>query len=450
MRLSVLLMIALGMGACQYRSECHVTDPSCSLVALLLAYTAPPYPSVSIGNDSHTVMLFTDGTVRAWGGGSNGRLGNGGSTNTADGTGPSIIDTGNIQVGASVVQIWAGHQTTCALLTGGAMRCWGFGGDGRLGTNSTANIGDGVGTSVANAQNTPVGELVTQVAAGPHFSCALLITGAVRCWGGAPNGETGYNTTVTSGDGGGPTIIQRGDISLGGTAVRIATGGDSACAILTTGAVRCWGSGANGKLGYGSTQSVGNGVGPSIVGAGDVPLGGIATQISVGTDHACALLSTGTVRCWGSGTGGALGHGSTQNIGDGVGPSIITAGDVPVGSQVLQISAGQNNTCAVLPNGYVKCWGLGTSGRLGNNAVTNIGDGIGPSVADAQVVDVGGRVVQIETKAGATCAVLDSYRPRLRCWGGGGTGALGHNSTANIADGTGLSIIAAGDVPVGR
>lgn len=295
-------------------------------------------------------------------------------------------------MGAAVLQIWAGHQSTCALLGAGAMRCWGFGGDGRLGTNATTNIGDGVGTPVADAANTPVGELVTQVAAGPHFSCALLVTGAVRCWGGAPNGETGYNTTTTSANGIGPTISQRGDVPLGGTAVRIAVGGDSACAILTTGAVRCWGSGANGKLGYNSTQSVGNGVGPSITAAGDVPLGGNATRISIGTDHMCALLDTGAVRCWGSGAGGALGHGSTQNI----------------------------------------------------------GDGVGPSISDAPAVEIGARVVQVETRAGAACAVLDSYRPRLRCWGGGGTGALGHNSTANIGDGIGLSILAAGDVPTGR
>lgn len=381
-----MLILALLCGACQYRAGCQVTDPACSIAGFLLAYGAPPYASVSIGNDSHTVMLFTDGTIRAWGGGSNGRLGNGGSSNTADGIGPSIIATGNVNLGALAVQVWAGHQTTCALLSSGAMRCWGFGGDGRLGINSTANIGDGVGTSVAAAPDTPVGERVAQVAAGPHFTCALLVTGAVRCWGGAPDGETGYNTTVTSADGGGPTIIQRGDVPLGGTAVRIAVGGSSACAILITGAVRCWGNGGNGKLGYGSTQSVANGVGPSIINAGDVPLGGIATQISVGTDHACAVLSTGAARCWGSGTGGALGYGSTQNVGDGVGPSIISAGDVPVGAQVFQISAGTNNTCALLGNGAVKCWGLGTNGRLGNNAVTNIGDGVGPGIAQASNV----------------------------------------------------------------
>lgn len=435
---------------CGYKTICNAEDPACSAWALLLAYGRPAYSSVAIGKNAHTVMLFTDGTMRAWGGGSNGRLGNNGSTNTGDGAGASIIATGTINVGAAVQQITGGHQSTCALLATGAVRCWGFGGDGRLGYNATTNVADGATPTIVQAGDVPIGGAVTQISAASHFTCALLTTGAVRCWGGSPAGETGYNSTVSSADGLGPSIIARGDVPLGGIAVQIATGGDAACAVLNTGAVRCWGNGSGGRLGRNATSNIGDGVGPSIIAAGDIALGGTAVQVTVGLDHACALLTTGAVRCWGSGAGGALGYNSTSNIGDGVGPSIVTAGDVPIGGIAVYVSAGSSATCALLINGQLRCWGSGTGGTLGYNSTSNIGDGTGPAIVDAGNVPVGVRVANVATAAGSTCAVLDAYIPRLRCWGSGGNGALGYNSTANVGDGSGLSIISAGDVPTGR
>jgi len=103
-----------------------------------------------------------------------------------------------------------------------------------------------------------------------------------------------------------------------------------------------------------------------------------------------------------------------------------------------------------LTNGQLRCWGSGTGGTLGYNSTSNIGDGTGPAIVNAGNVPVGLRVVNVATAAGSTCAVLDAYIPRLRCWGSGGNGALGYNSTANVGDGSGLSIISAGDVPTGR
>ena len=47
--------------------------------------------------------------------------------------------------------------------------------------------------------------------------------------------------------------------------------------------------------------------------AGDVD---VATRIDVGFLHACATLDSGAVRCWGRGSTGALGYGNTRSIGD--------------------------------------------------------------------------------------------------------------------------------------
>ncbi len=88
--------------------------------------------------------------------------------------------------------------------------------------------------------------------------------------------------------------------------------------------MRCWGGGENGELGYGSTEDIGDDETPAD--AGDVLIGGKAARIAVGFLHACAILETGTVRCWGRASPGSLGYGNTHDIGDDEPPA--SAGDV--------------------------------------------------------------------------------------------------------------------------
>ena len=84
------------------------------------------------------------------------------------------------------------------------------------------------------------------------------------------------------------------------------------------------------------------------------------------------------MRCWGYGPNGALGYASTLNVGDATTPT--SAGDVLLGAPALQVSAGQNHSCAVLSSG-LKCWGLGALGRLGYANTTTLGDNESPSIA---------------------------------------------------------------------
>jgi len=147
-------------------------------------------------------------------------------------------------------------------------------------------------------------------------------------------------------------------------------GAAHSCALLSDGTVRCWGSSAFGQLGYGNTTSIGDNESATTTVA--VSLGGIATAITAGGDHTCALLVDGSFRCWGRGVNGELGGASTRNIGDGELPS--TEAVVPVGGAVTQVSAGRTHTCAVLTTGAVRCWGNGLNGRLGLASTTTIGD----------------------------------------------------------------------------
>ena len=206
---------------------------------------------------------------------------------------------------------------------------------------------------------------------------------------------------------------------------------------MSGGAVRCWGSGINGTLGYNATANVGDGIGLSIVAAGDVPIGASATQIAAGGGHTCALLAGGAVRCWGTGGSGQLGHDATATIG--------AAGDIPVGGTVTQVVAGNARTCALLTSGAVRCWGDGALGQLGYDATANVGDGSGASILVAGDVPLGGTATAVAARGDHTCALMQNGAPR--CWSDGSTGQLGHDAVANIGDG-GASIIAAGDIPL--
>ncbi|MEZ5160050.1 MAG: RCC1 domain-containing protein [Marmoricola sp.] len=159
------------------------------------------------------------------------------------------------------------------------------------------------------------------IAAGREHTCAVTSTGAVRCWGYGYYGQLGYGNTTTIGDD--ETPASAGNVPLSATAVAITAGWYHTCALLSTGDVRCWGYGYYGQLGYGNLHSIGDDETP----ASNVPLGAKATAITAGSNHTCALLTTGDVRCWGHDSYGQLGYGNTHNIGDDETPA--SAGNIP-------------------------------------------------------------------------------------------------------------------------
>lgn len=406
--------------------------------------------SVDVGW-GHTCVVSPHLAVRCWGNGRTGKLGHNSTSSIGNGRGKSIKQAGKVPVGRSVTAIAAGTGHTCALLTSGAVRCWGTNKFGQLGYNNTTRVGNGIGPSIKAAGNVPLGGTATAITAGWYHTCALMVTGAVRCWGDGMNGALGHDSQENIGDGLGAdlSIKAAGDVPLGGKAVAISAGVLDTCALLDTGAVRCWGRNDSGELGYDSTVSVGDGIGPSITAVGNVPLGGKAVAISAGADHTCALMASGAVRCWGRGDDGRLGHNTTQNIADGVAghQSIRDAGDVPLGEKAIAITSGLYHTCAVLTTHAVRCWGAGNRGQLGHNHTQNIGDGTGKTIRQAGNIPLGGKAIAIAAGLNHTCATLTTGA--VRCWGAGGRGQLGHNNRADIGDGIGKSIKQAGNVPVG-
>ena len=141
-------------------------------------------------------------------------------------------------------------------------------------------------------------------------TCALLDTGAVRCWGFAGDGELGYGNVNNFGDS--ETPSSAGDVFLGAAALEVTAGSAHTCALLVNDEVRCWGFGANGRLGYGNAISIGDNELPF----GVVGLFGVATQLIAGGSHTCALLDTGAVQCFGANGTGQLGYANKIAIGD--------------------------------------------------------------------------------------------------------------------------------------
>jgi cysteine-rich repeat protein len=384
------------------------------------------------GGSHHTCVAFASGSVRCWGLGTEGALGYGNADHIGDDE--TAADAGDVEVGGIVRSIAAGWWFTCAVLDTGAVRCWGYGVNGKLGYGNTESVGDD--EVPAEVGEVDVGGKVRQVVAGGNHTCALLENGAVRCWGGAGNSaELGYGNGAKIGDDEAPASA--GDVDVGGPVVQLAAGFGHTCALLTGGAVRCWGRADKGQLGYGNKNDVGDDEVPAA--AGNVDVGGAVVQIAAGAEQTCAVLATGGVRCWGYGAQGRLGYGDTNNLGDDETPGAV--GDIDVGGKVTQIATGFAHTCALMTTGNVRCWGYGIWGQHGHGHTNDIGDDETPSSAGD--VDLGGKVRKLAIGDNHTCAHMTTGA--LRCWGDG-SGKLGYGNETIVGDDE--TPASAGDVPL--
>jgi len=288
---------------------------------------------------SHTCALLESGNVRCWGEASYGQLGPVDMEvyGRAIGDEPGEMPPPDLPTGGKAVRIFAGPSRTCVLLDDGDVRCW--------------------GTPVNDHSPSPedvdsFGALL-DLAFGWWHACGMFETGNVRCWSYAFTGYHGYGTTA-------PVAVHDAwDVDIGGTVVQIASSYEHTCALLDTGAVHCWGNGEDGRLGYGNGEWVGDDETPRQAGA--VDLGEPVVQVAAGASHTCAVLASGGARCWGELWQGQLGYGDLFPRGAALGigdePGEMPPPYVNVGGTVVQLVAGSNHTCALLAHGRVRCWG---------------------------------------------------------------------------------------------
>ncbi len=155
-----------------------------------------PVKKVSLGN-THTCVLMMNGGVRCWGDGDGGKLGYG-ITPLIIGDDEAPSSFGEVPLTAPAIDIAAGETHSCAVLQTGDVQCWGFGSNGVLGYADTANRGDD--ETPASYGTVMLGAAATQITAGSDLTCALLTTGKVRCWGWAGAGALGYGNDNAIGD----------------------------------------------------------------------------------------------------------------------------------------------------------------------------------------------------------------------------------------------------------
>jgi len=401
--------------------------------------TLPAAGGVDAGG-FHSCAVLVVGSVRCWGFAADGQLGYGNTVTIGDDETPAAAGPVNLGVGRTAAAIATGDAHTCALLDDRSVRCWGFGGDGRLGYANTVSVGGN--EAPGSVGPVDLGGPAKAISAGAAHTCAVLVDGSVRCWGFGgtepdgvymPDGRLGYGNRNNIGDNETPGSV--GPVNLGGLkAVAISAGGAHTCALLEGGSVSCWGDGHSGQLGYGNANNVGDTptTTPDLV--GPVNLGGLkAVAISAGGAHTCALLEGGSVRCWGDGNSGQLGYGTTSNAGDTPATTPDKVGPVNLGGHTAKaISAGGAHTCAILEDGSVRCWGRGASGRLGYGNQENIGDNETPGSVGPVDLGTGRTAVAISAGKFHTCARLDDGN--VRCWGFGATGRLGYCNTNTIGD----------------
>lgn len=212
-------------------------------------------------------------------------------------------------------------------------------------------------------------------------------------------------------------------------ATQIAMGGWHSCALTTSGGVKCWGYNSAGQLGDGTTTQKTTPV--DVVG---LTFGVVA--LSAGNNHTCALLATGGVKCWGSGSVGQLGNNATTSKTTPVDVSGLTSG-----VQALS-PRGHDHTCAITTSGAAKCWGSNVYGQLGNNSTTNSSVPVpvsGLSSGVAAVYAAGGDGGSLDGPH--SCAIVSGA---LWCWGRNNYGQLGDGTTNNAAVPVAVSGLSAG------
>jgi alpha-tubulin suppressor-like RCC1 family protein len=353
--------------------------------------------------------LAEDHSVWCWGYGDEGELGDGqqdaGLQRYTSGV---AVKVDGLPVGGAIFISSGGAP--CAVTTSGGVDCWGATSDLAYSPVPVSNVTGAVSVSVGG------------VAAAHQFACAVGTQSAnfhdapasvTYCWGDNTYGQLGNGTENSASQ---PVL------SMIGAATAISAGGYFACGILG-GEVECWGNNSSGELGNGTTQ------------ASDIPVpvqglpSGEATSVSAGLNGACALMSNGSVYCWGDNTNGQLGNGTTE-------PSQIATPVVGLTEGVTALSVGTNYACALLADETVDCWGSNDVGQLGNGTETAYVPTPVPGLAGVTAISAGPI---------SACAVAEGA---IQCWGSNAAYTVSTSSAQIVFSPTPLSVLTSGATQV--
>ncbi len=274
----------------------------------------------------------------------------------------------------------AGNEFTCTLLESGTVWCWGDNSDGQLGAPGPGHAV----RQVAGSWHPPVN-------GGPRAACALDDASEPKCWGSIAGVPSAMPTQV--------------DPSL---AIGLAFGDAFGCGIDLQGDRTCWGDNSDAQLG--STDLVTYAM-PTVFETGHV-----MSQIAAAGKHACEIDTMDGVKCWGdssAGESGVVPSGTPEKD-----PQLVLGSSVGCG----QLALGQTYSCA-LCGGAVQCWGDDSDANLGRGGDTTTP----PQIPTLVMLDAG---PYVEVAAGNTHACALRQDHQLFCWGWGPHGQIGDGGHA--------------------
>ncbi|CAN0440080.1 unnamed protein product [Pylaiella littoralis] len=307
---------------------------------------------------------------------------------------------------------------------------------------------------------TPTTTSGATIAGGLFHTCAIVSDLSLRCWGGgSADGvsditpsiyiEDGYGNFGQLGTGNNKTLGdedgEMGDnlpaVDLGDNTVgQVAAGQSHTCVLSTSGDVACWGYNGFGQasgLGVGNSTARGNS--PDDMGEGlalvNLGTGRTASQIDCGQYNTCAVLDDGSLKCWGR-NNGMLGLGDTEDRGDSADEmgDNLPAVDLGTGQTAVAVAGGQYHACAILGNGGLKCWGgkndTGLNyGQLGQGNTFDIGSTPGQMGDNLPEVDLGTGRTAVAVATGSYHTCVILDNLKLHCFGRNFDGQLGLGHT---------------------
>jgi alpha-tubulin suppressor-like RCC1 family protein len=274
-----------------------------------------------------------------------------------------------LAVGERPVQIAAGDGHSCALLDSGQLRCWGPNFSGQLGNGASSQ---GEPQPVAA---TAVRQRLTAVIAGSWATCGRTAENKVLCWGYSSFSQLGIAATNSV------NLLEPAEAVVFGDDIRdfeLArdTVSPNTCA-LAGDTVRCWGRGA----GF-----------PQAITGLSAPV-----AIEAGAAHACVLQAGGELRCW-----------RGDNMGVDAPATVLTG--------VRSFATGHWHTCAVTTDARLMCW-------LGHQLSAPPGSALEGLTSTPQLIPELTEVVQVTAGDDFSCAL--SGDGRLWCFGRNDGGQLG-------------------------
>jgi alpha-tubulin suppressor-like RCC1 family protein len=242
--------------------------------------------------ESHTCAVTSVGSVWCWGDTRSGQVGDGICVYNAN------PQTTPWRVGFSLpaaVWVTAGANHTCALTASGTVYCWGI--------NAEGQIGNGKLNPCEVPSRLSLVYWYRVVTGGSDHTCAIVSPDSAVCWGWNYYGQLG---TGDSDDRKSPAFVKYGANTLSGLrSISAGPASRHSCAVTTDGAVKCWGLNLSGQLGNAGNTNQNRAV--DVVG-----LSSGAADTALGSSHTCALMTSGAVKCWGANGSGQLGNGTTS------------------------------------------------------------------------------------------------------------------------------------------